>query len=111
LFDEVERTPAEGGLPGATEGTDDEAEYQAISNLFGAADRLAGDPADDRRRSELLDAASAVSDWPVPFGMTDQQWWQIRSRARAACEAIEVDDDGAVEQSAATLRNLLRGFV
>jgi hypothetical protein len=111
LFDQVERTPAEGGLPAAPEGADDEAEYQALSDLFGAADRLASDPADRRKQSELLEAASAVSDWPVPFGMTDDQWWQVRSRARVARESIEADDDGAIEQNAAILRTLLRGFV
>jgi hypothetical protein len=111
LFDEVERAPAEGGLPAAPEGVDDEAEYQALSDLFGAADRLASDPEDKRKQSELLDAASAVSDWPAPFGMTDDQWWQIRSRARAARDSIEADDDGAIEQNAAVLRDLLRGFV
>ena len=111
LFDEVERTPAEGGLPAAPEGADDEAEYQALSDLFGAADRLAGDPADDRRRAELLDLASVVDDWPVPFGMTDEEWWRIRSLAKAARESIEADDDDAVAQNAAVLRNLLRGFV
>jgi hypothetical protein len=111
LFDEVDRAPAEGGLPAAPEGVDDEAEYQALSDLFGAADRLAGDPADSRKRGELLDAASAVDDWPVPFGMTDDQWWQIRSRSRAARESIEADDDGAVAQNAAVLRTMLRGFV
>jgi hypothetical protein len=59
----------------------------------------------------LLDAASVVDDWPVPFGMTDDQWWQIRSRARAARESIDADDDGAVAQNAAVLRTMLRGFV
>ena len=111
LFDEVERAPAEGGLPAAPEGADDEAEYQALSDLFGAADRLAGDPADNRKRSELLEAASVVDEWPVPFGMTDDEWWRIRSRAKAARESIDADDDDAVAQNAAVLRNLLRGFV
>jgi hypothetical protein len=111
LFDEVERAPAEGGLPAAPDGVDDEAEYQALSDLFGTADRLAGDPADKRKRNELLEAASAVSEWPAPFGMTADQWWQIRSRARTTRESIEADDDGAVEQNALVLRNLLRGFV
>jgi hypothetical protein len=111
LFDEVERSPST-GLPAAPEGTDDEAEYQAVSDLFGAADRVAGDPEDKRKRSELLGAASAVIDWSTPFGMTDDQWWQIRTRARAITESIEGDaDPDVIETSAATLRNLLRGFV
>ncbi len=111
LFDQVERAPAEGGLAAAPEGADDEAEYQALSDLFGAADRLAGDPADNRKRGELLDVASVVDDWRAPFGMTEDEWWRIRSRARAARESINADDDGAVAQNAAVLRNLLRGFV
>jgi hypothetical protein len=111
LFDEVERSPS-GGLPEAPEGTDDEAEYQALSDLFGAADRLAGDPEDNRKRSEVREAASAVVDWPTPFGMTDDQWWQIRTRARAIRESLAVDaGPDVVADSAATLRNLLRQFV
>jgi hypothetical protein len=111
LFDEVERSPSP-GLPAAPEGTDDEAEYQAVSDLFGAADRVAGDPEDKRKRSELLGAASAVINWSTPFGMTDDQWWQIRTRAQAITESIEGDaDPDVIEESATTLRNLLRGFV
>jgi hypothetical protein len=111
LFDEVERSPS-GGLPEAPEGSDDEAEYQALSDLFGAADRLAGDPDDNRKRSEVRDAASAVVDWPTPFGMTDDQWWQIRTRARAIRESIAVDaGPDVVAESASTLRNLLRQFM
>ncbi|HSS11376.1 MAG TPA: hypothetical protein VLL25_15930 [Acidimicrobiales bacterium] len=111
LFDEVERAPS-GGLPAAPEGTDDEEDYQALSDLFGAADRLAGDPEDKRKRSEVSETAAAVVEWSTPVGMSDDQWWQIRTRARAISESIERDaDPDAVAESAATLRNLLRQFV
>jgi hypothetical protein len=111
LFDEFERTPP-GGLPEAPEGADDEEEYQALSDLFGAADRLAGDPEDKRKRTEVLDRAATVVHWSTPVGMTDGQWWQIRTRSQALCESIELDASPAVvEDSATTLRNLLRQFV
>ena len=112
LFDEVERTPSQGALAAAPEEADDEPEYQVLSNLFGAADRLVGDPEDQRRRRDLLAAASSVGDWPAPFGLTDDQWWQIRARTRAVSESIEADaDPDAVEENTVALRNLLRRFV
>jgi hypothetical protein len=110
LLDEVDHDA--GILVGAPEGGDDEEEYQVLSDLFGAADRLAGDPEDRSKRRDVVDAAGEVADWPTPIGMTDEQWWQVRSRVRAVSESI---DEGAepdvVASNAASLSELLRGFL
>jgi len=39
-------------------------------------------------RIGVLDAAEVVTSGPVPFGMSDDQWWQIRGRVRTLCDAI-----------------------
>jgi hypothetical protein len=98
----------------AIEDDDDDGEerYQALSELFGAADRLAGDPEDKAKRNALLDAAEVVTSGPVPFGMSDDQWWQIRGRVRTLVDAIgEEQPPEAVRLGSASLAELLRGFV
>lgn len=111
LLDEVDRS-ASGGLDEAGDGTDDEAEYQALSDLFGAADRLASDPEDKHKRRAFVDAVAAVEGWPTPFGLSDEQWWQIKSRSRAVVEALETGaDPDVVSSGAATLSELLRGLL
>jgi hypothetical protein len=96
----------------ATDGTDDEEEYQALSDLFGTADRLAGDPEDKNKRPAFADAVALVLDWPTPFGLSDEQWWQIKSRSRSVLEAIETGAEAdVVATRAATLSELLRGLL
>ena len=86
--------------------------YHALSELFGAADRLAGDPEDKAKRQALVDAAAVLMGGPVPFGMADAQWWQIRNRVRALTDSLDVGaGPDVVQDSAATLSDLLRGFV
>jgi hypothetical protein len=90
----------------------DEREYQALSELFAAADRLAGDPDNKAKRKALLEAAGAVTGGPTPFGMSDDQWWQIRTRAGALTDYLEIGaGPDVVRGSATTLRELMRGFV
>jgi hypothetical protein len=111
LLDEVDRS-ASGVFDEAAEGTDDEAEYQALSDLFGAADRLAGDPEDKHKRPTFVDAVAAVAGWPTPFGLSDEQWWQIKSRSRTVVEAVESGaEPDVVASGAATLSELLRGLL
>jgi hypothetical protein len=91
---------------------DDEDGYQALSELFGAADRLAGDPEDKVKRQAFVDAAAAVTEAPVPFGMSDDQWWRIKSRVRSLNDSLDVGAGAIViKDSATTLSDLLRGFV
>jgi hypothetical protein len=117
-WDRVDALCAEITRPGSDEGGDleddgsDDDGYQALSELFGAADRLANDPVDKAKTKALIDAAAMVTEGSVPIGMSDSQWWQIRTRARALTDSL---DTGAgpdvIRDSAATLANLLRGFV
>jgi hypothetical protein len=91
---------------------DDEDGYQALSELFGAADRLANDPEDKVKRQAFVDAAATVTGAPVPFGMSDDQWWRIKSRVRSLTDSLAVGAGAVViRDSAATLSDLLRGFV
>jgi len=109
LFDEVDRA-SDLELP-AAEG-DDEAEYMALSDLFGASDRLAADPDNKNRRAQFQDAAEAIMEWSPPFGMTDDQWWRIRGQAKGVRDAVEADTAAPLlTDSATALRELLRQFV
>jgi hypothetical protein len=86
--------------------------YQSLSELFGAADRLANDPVDKAKSKALVEAAAFVPDGSVPIGMSDSQWWQIRTRARALTDSLETGaGPDVIRDSAGTLANLLRGFV
>ncbi len=102
LMSEVERaTPND---PNLGEEGDDEAQYHVLSNLFGAADRLAGDPENEQKRADLTDAAKGIADWATPFAMTDDDWWKIRLRAKALSDAVELDaTGGTIQDHAATL--------
>ena len=49
---------------------------------------------------------------PVPFGMSDDQWWRIKSRVAVLTDSIEVGaGEVVIRDSATTLSDLLRGFV
>jgi hypothetical protein len=111
LFDAVDRS---GGseLPAAPDDADDEEEYRTLSELFGAADRLASDPADKNKRRDYVEAASAVAQSGAPFGISDEDWWQVKTRAQAISDSIELGADlDVVADGSATLRDLLRGFL
>jgi hypothetical protein len=111
LFDEVDRYSAP-ALDDETDDTDDEQDYQLLSDLFGAADRLAGDPEDKDKQEELGDAFAAVADWTTPIGLSDHQWWQVKTRANDVVRAVELGaNEDVLRDGAATLRDLLRGFL
>ncbi|HEY2300717.1 MAG TPA: hypothetical protein VGH66_02430 [Acidimicrobiales bacterium] len=111
LLDEVDRSAS--GVFAEADGTDDdEEEYQALSDLFGTADRLAGDPEDKNKRPAFVDAVAAVLEWPTPFGLSEQQWWQIKSRSQSVVEAVESGAEAdVVATRAASLSDLLRGLL
>ena len=111
LLDEVEQ----GGdpLPAVlVDDLDDEAQYNAISELFGVADRLSHHPGDVALCGDFIDAAAVVRELPAPYGVTEDVWWGVQTRIRSLCEAIEMEaEDEAVGQGAQTLADLLRTFV
>ncbi|HLK42700.1 MAG TPA: hypothetical protein VKV34_05115, partial [Thermoleophilia bacterium] len=97
----------------AADAGDAEDGYQAISNLFGVCDRLTHRPSDKELRAEAVAAAEAMTGLSIPYGVADSDWWQLRTRARdLATELADgFDDDEVIAEHAATLRDLLRGFL
>ncbi len=91
---------------------DDEARYLILSDLFGAADRLAGDPEDEQKQEDLVTLAALIQNWATPFAVTDDEWWKIRLRASTLADSVEAQSSRAViEDAAGNLRDLLRKFV
>jgi hypothetical protein len=96
-----------------TQNTDeqDEAQYQEISELFAATSRLAGDPDDLGRATEVLRTLGAV-DGSTPFGFDGLKWTAIRKRARLLADSIEGKaQPDLIGTEAGSLRDLLRELV
>ncbi len=90
---------------------DGESRYRTLEELFAAADRLAGDPADEQRAADTLvriqDAAG-----PPPIGLDEVQWFRIMTQARTLSDSIEAGcEDHVIAQEATALRDLLRTVV
>lgn len=104
LFDVV-------GAGAGGEQADEEAQYQAVAELFAASGRLTGDPTDPARRGAVMQWIEA-SEGPPLLGMDEVDWFRIRSRARALAVAIEGDEDpDEIFQHANQLHDLLRSVV
>lgn len=90
---------------------DEEATYRALEELFAATDRLVGSPSDPSRGKEVVRAV-IVADGPIPLGLDDAHWFQIRQRARILADSVEHKaPTEVVLAEAKTLRELLRGLV
>ncbi len=91
---------------------DDETRYLLLSDLFGAADRLAGDAEDEQKQEDLVVLATMIQSWATPFAVSDDEWWKIRLRASDLADSIGQQASRAtIEDGAANLRDLLRKFV
>ena len=91
---------------------DDETRYLLLSDLFGAADRLSGDPDNEQKQEDVVVLATMIQSWATPFAVSDDEWWKIRLKASDLAESIERQASRAtVEDSATNLRDLLRKFV
>src|SRR3954447_20164772 len=109
LIDQIEQgdelTPVE-------EEVDDEADYNLLSDLFIAADRLAGNPSDLALCGDLVDAAGPAGSMPVPFGVEENSWRMIQQHTSSLVDAIEVEAaDDLVGERARALSDLLRAYV
>ncbi len=95
------------------DGGDDEAVYAVMSDLYVAADRLAGaDLLDVAAAAELAQAASAALAVPPPYGVAPAQWQQVQQLAEGVVAAIEGEaDDDTVRRDVAALRGLLHRLV
>ncbi|MDQ1428437.1 MAG: hypothetical protein QOK39_1913 [Acidimicrobiaceae bacterium] len=91
---------------------DDETRYLLLSDLFGAADRLSGDPDDEQKQEDVVVLATMIQSWATPFAVSDDEWWKIRLKASDLAESIDRQASRAtVEDGATNLRDLLRKFV
>jgi len=95
------------------DGTDDEAAYAVMSDLYVAVDRLAGVASIDvAAAAELAAAADAALAAPAPYGVVPGQWQKVQQLAAGVVEAIDAQaDDDVVRREVAALRDLLRPMV
>jgi hypothetical protein len=98
---------------GPTEENDDddgETRYRALEELFAAADRLAGDPADEHLAGETVGWIEEAAG-PPPIGLDEVQWFRIMTQARTLSESIRDEREHAIAEDAAALRDMLRAVV
>ena len=92
---------------------DDGTDYEVISELFVAADRLSNQRVVDLDlAADFVAASAAAASAPPPFGVEATSWTQVQQLAEGIVEALEAEaDDEVIVRDAATLRDLLRRFV
>ena len=112
--DELAAVGGEGDAEGDGEAAadEDEANYNVMSHLYVAADRLKDDPGDLALAGEFFDAADAARGISVPFGIDGDVWNKVLELAGSISEALEEEaDDDVVRARAKELRDLLFTFV
>ncbi len=99
--------------PGAVLTVGGPASFEAMSELFVAADVLSNDPDDNAGTASLVKGARAAAGASAPYGM-DPAWWDgVVARAGALADLVEspsVDLEHVVEIASA-LRNELRPYI
>lgn len=112
LLDELE-DEAEDRSDDLPEPADDEAPYEALADLYLAADRLEDAPDDPDAVAAFVDALAAVDGARPPYGVSDPEWARITELAAAVRAALEPGGagDDAVASSARALRDLLHRYV
>ena len=113
LLDRVEFPDALEAVGAEGDEVDDEAVYAVMSDLFVAADRLAGERVVDiEMAGELATASAAASNAPPPYGVEPGTWKQVQQMAEGVLAALEAEaDDDVVNREAVALRDLLRRYV
>lgn len=99
--------------PGATLTLGGPASFEAMSELFVAADELSHDPDDRSATAALVAGARAAAESSAPYGM-DPAWWDgVVARAGALADLVEshAPDHDQVTDLAAALRNELRPVI
>lgn len=92
--------------------SDDEAVYSVMGDLYVAADRLKGDPADLALAGQFFDAADKARAVEAPFGVDTEVWKQVQALATGVTDALETEEeDDVVAARAAALRDLLFSYV
>jgi hypothetical protein len=99
--------------PGATLTVGGPASFEAMSELFVAADELSNNPDDKGATRAIVRGARAAASASAPFG-TDPAWWDgVVARAGALADLVEdphADPDHTVEVASA-LRAELRPYI
>lgn len=114
LLDRVEFPDALEAVGHGEDGdVDDEAVYAVMSDLFVAADRLAGERVVDvEMAGELATATAAATNAPPPYGVDPGTWKQVQQMAEGVVASLEAEaEDEVVNRDAAALRDVLRRFV
>lgn len=114
LLDRVEFPDALEAVGDGEDGdVDDEAVYAVMSDLFVAADRMAGErEVDIELAGELATAAAAAANTPPPYGVEPATWKQVQQMAEGIVASLEAEaEDEVVSREAAALRDVLRRFV
>ena len=99
--------------PGATLRAGGPVSFEAMGELFVAADQLAGDADSRDGKAALIDGARTASASSPPYGMEAGWWDGVVARAGALADLLETDEPDAdlVTELAAALRDELRPVV
>ena len=99
--------------PGATLTVGGPASFEAMSELFIAADELSNDPDDKGATRAIVEGARAAAGASAPFG-TDPAWWDgVVARAGALADLVETPnaDPEHVVELASAIRTELRPYI
>ena len=99
--------------PGATLSVGGPASFEAMSELFMAADHLSHDPDDKGATASLIRGARAAASATTPYGMEAGWWHGVVAQAGALADLVESpsSDPEHIEQLAGALRNDLRPVI
>ena len=99
--------------PGATLRLGGPASFEAMSELFVAADVLSKDPTDNGATSSLVAGARAAAQSTAPYGMEPAWWDGVVARAGALADLVAgLDPDhDQIADLASALRNELRPVI
>jgi hypothetical protein len=89
----------------------DEVAQAAMGDLFLAADGLVRSPDNGSLLEEVARLEAIVTESNPPYGVDTTVWDEIGDLASGLVAAGEEDDEEAVEQAAASLREFLRQYV
>jgi len=101
---------AEEGDGEAGAGSEDGAE--TLSDLYVASDILMNDPTNSQAVIELLEAADRATAAPIPYGLDEDTWVEVRAVAEALADRLGAEaDDTEVADAARRLRELVHPLV
>ncbi|HEX2851422.1 MAG TPA: hypothetical protein VHN98_12750 [Acidimicrobiales bacterium] len=110
LLDEIETPDQLAAVD--DDGEEDAANYEVMSRLYVAADRLKDDPDDLSLAGDFFDAADALQATPAPFGIDEGVWRRVQELTGQITGALEADEaDEVVAEHSQRLRDILFTYV